>query len=89
MNRTGVELLGVACLISRATASVAAQTLAVSEVSGTIRAPYILPVAPANPFPVKPLYTFGGFGVYVWAPVAPPYDANHNGNLAANSVWGQ
>jgi hypothetical protein len=89
MNRTGVGLLGVACLISLATTSVTAQTRAVSEVSGTIRAPYIPPVAPANPFPVKPLFTVGGFGVYLWAPVAPPYDASNNRNFAANSVWGE
>jgi hypothetical protein len=36
----------------------------------------------------SPLFTSGGAGVRVWAPVAPPYNAGANGNLAARNIWG-
>jgi hypothetical protein len=35
-----------------------------------------------------PLFTFGGFNVRVWTPVAPPYNATANGNLAERSIGG-
>jgi hypothetical protein len=35
-----------------------------------------------------PLRTIGGVGIRVWAPVAPPYNAEANGDLAARNVWG-
>jgi hypothetical protein len=35
-----------------------------------------------------PLFTLGGAEVRVWAPVAPPYNAEANGNLAARDIWG-
>jgi hypothetical protein len=36
----------------------------------------------------SPLFTSGGAGVRMWAPVAPPYNAGANGNLAARNIWG-
>lgn len=35
-----------------------------------------------------PLRTIGEAGIRVWAPVAPPYNAEVNGNLAARNIWG-
>jgi hypothetical protein len=36
----------------------------------------------------RPLFTIGGVGVHVWAPVPPPYNAEANGDLAARYLWG-
>jgi hypothetical protein len=36
----------------------------------------------------RPLFTFGGFNVRVWTPVAPPYNAMANRNLAERSIGG-
>ena len=36
-----------------------------------------------------PLFTSGGVGVRVWAPMAPSYNAAANGDLAARDIWGQ
>ena len=36
----------------------------------------------------SPLFTIGRVEVRVWAPVAPPYNAEANGNLAARYIWG-
>jgi len=33
---------------------------------------------------MTPLFVFGGVAVGIWTPVAPPYDAGANRNLAAN-----
>jgi hypothetical protein len=30
----------------------------------------------------QPLFTIGGLGVHVWAPVESPYDSHANGSLA-------
>jgi hypothetical protein len=35
-----------------------------------------------------PLRTIGGVAIRVWAPVAPPYNAEANGDLAARKIWG-
>ena len=35
-----------------------------------------------------PLFTLGRGGVQVWTPVAPPYNAQANGDLAARDIWG-
>jgi hypothetical protein len=35
-----------------------------------------------------PLFTIGGVEVRVLAPVAPPYNARINGDLAARDIWG-
>jgi hypothetical protein len=40
--------------------------------------------APSTP----PLFSIGGIDVRVWAPVAPPYNAEANGDLAARGIWG-
>jgi hypothetical protein len=39
--------------------------------------------APRTP----PLFSIGGIEVRVWAPVAPPYNAEANGDLAARDIW--
>ena len=36
----------------------------------------------------SPLRSIGGVGIRVWAPVAPPYNAEANGDLAARNIWG-
>jgi hypothetical protein len=36
----------------------------------------------------SPLFTIGGVEVRVWTPVAPPYNAEANGDLAARDIWG-
>ena len=36
----------------------------------------------------RPLFTIGGVGVHVWAPVPPPYNAEANGVLAARHLSG-
>jgi hypothetical protein len=40
--------------------------------------------APQTP----PLFTIGGVHVRLWAPVAPSYNAQTDGDLAARDVWG-
>jgi hypothetical protein len=35
----------------------------------------------------SPLFTIGGIEVHVWAPVAPPYNAEANGDLATKDIW--
>lgn len=35
----------------------------------------------------KPLFMLGNLSVGIWAPVAPPYDATANRNLAADMPW--
>ena len=36
----------------------------------------------------QPLFTIGGVGVHVWAPVESPYDSHANTNLATGSLFG-
>jgi hypothetical protein len=36
----------------------------------------------------RPLFTIGRVEVRVWAPVAPSYNAEANGDLAAREIWG-
>ena len=36
-----------------------------------------------------PSRTIGGVGIRVWTPVAPPYNAEANGDLAARNIWGE
>jgi hypothetical protein len=36
----------------------------------------------------RPLFKIGGLPVHVYAPVAPPYNAAANRNLAADPLWG-
>jgi hypothetical protein len=40
--------------------------------------------APRTP----PLFSIGGIQVRVWAPVAPPYNAEADGEFAARDIWG-
>jgi hypothetical protein len=35
-----------------------------------------------------PLRTIHGIELHVWTPVAPPYSAAANGDLAARNIWG-
>jgi hypothetical protein len=35
-----------------------------------------------------PSRSIGGVGIRVWTPVAPPYNAEANGDLAARNIWG-
>jgi hypothetical protein len=35
-----------------------------------------------------PLRTIGGIELRAWTPVAPPYNAEANGDLAARNIWG-
>jgi hypothetical protein len=35
-----------------------------------------------------PLRTIRGIELRVWTPVAPPYNAEANGDLAARNIWG-
>jgi hypothetical protein len=35
-----------------------------------------------------PVFTLGRDGVHVWTPVAPPYNAQANGDPAARDIWG-
>jgi hypothetical protein len=35
----------------------------------------------------QPLFTIGGVGVHVWAPVESPYDSRANGSLAGGPMW--
>ena len=35
-----------------------------------------------------PLFTLGGLGVRVWAPLEPHYNVEANRNLAGQSIWG-
>jgi hypothetical protein len=51
----------------------------VGSVSGT---------GPAAAGSSRPLFTFGGLNVRVWTPVAPPYNAMANRNLAERSIGG-
>ena len=36
----------------------------------------------------SPLFTIGRVEVRVWAPVAPPYNAEADGDVAARYIWG-
>jgi hypothetical protein len=36
----------------------------------------------------SPLFTIGGVGVHVWAPVEPHYNGEANRDPAAESLWG-
>jgi hypothetical protein len=45
------------------------------------------PSVPVGDPPTTSLFTIGGVGVHVWAPVEPPYNAEANGNLAARNIW--
>jgi hypothetical protein len=41
----------------------------------------------AGPAQTSPLFTIGGFEVHLWAPVAPPYNAEANGDPATRDIW--
>jgi hypothetical protein len=36
-----------------------------------------------------PLRTIRGIEIRAWTPVAPPYNAEANGDLAAKNIWGE
>jgi hypothetical protein len=46
-----------------------------------------LPSVSTGPPRTPPLFGIGGIQFRVWAPVAPPYTARANGNLAARDIW--
>ena len=87
MTTIRLALLGATALMVASGASAQVQNRTVPTFNQTIRAPAIRPEPPANPQQPRPLFTIGGFGVYLWAPVEPLYDAAMNRNLAANSSW--
>jgi hypothetical protein len=35
----------------------------------------------------SPLFTIAGIEVRMWAPVAPPYNSEANGDLATRDIW--
>jgi hypothetical protein len=35
----------------------------------------------------SPLFTIGGVEIHMWAPVAAPYNAESNGDLATKDIW--
>ena len=41
----------------------------------------------SGPAQTSSLFTIGGFEVHLWAPVAPPYNAEANGHLATRDIW--
>ncbi len=91
MNTIPTTLFAASVLMGAGATAVHAQqhTRTVPAVSETTTSatPYILPDTPANPPQSHPLFTVGRFGVYLWAPVEPPYDAAMNRSLAANPAW--
>lgn len=88
MNTIRIALLASAGLLVATAAMAQAATRATPEMNEVTRAPFIPPLAPASPSQSRPLFTVGDFGVYLWAPVPPPYDANNDRNFAADPVWG-
>ncbi len=59
------------------------------QISGTARAPIVLPdqIGPDNN--PEPLWTIDGLPVRIWAPVPPPYDAGMDRNGAADPLGSQ
>jgi hypothetical protein len=88
MNPIRTALLGATALMVADVAPSHAQNRTVATFNQTVRAPALPPELPANPQQSRPLFTIGGFGVYLWAPVESPYDAAMNRNLAADPAWG-
>ena len=70
--------IGISCADARASDGAAAT--GTDSVSTSVSASG-LPMPP-------PLRTTGEVGIRVWAPVAPPYNAEANGDLAARNIWG-
>lgn len=74
-----MALIGISCADARASDNgVPTGTDSVSV--GALQTP------PLHKTP--PLRTIGGVEFRVWAPVAPPYNAEANGDLAATNIWG-
>ena len=68
-----VVLIGISCADARASDNGAA-TRTDSVSVGALKKP--------------PLRTIRGIELRVWTPVAPPYNAEANGDLAARNIWG-
>lgn len=84
MNRIGAVMLGASALMVATVASGRAESSAVTSASEATTSR----LAPTGGIPEKtPLFTIGGVGVYLWAPVEPPYNANSNRNGAADPLW--
>jgi hypothetical protein len=66
-------LIGISCADARASENGAATGSDSVSVGGL-----------KNP----PLRTIRGIELRAWAPVAPPYNAEANGDLAARNIWG-
>jgi hypothetical protein len=57
--------------------------------SAVTQAPYYYPTPPLQgESQRRPLFTFGGVNVDVWAPVEPPYDPHIDRSAAADPFWG-
>ena len=70
--------IGISCAGARASDRAAATGLTLQNASVS-----------AGGLPTRsPLRSIGGVGIHVWAPVAPPYNAEANGDLAARNIWG-
>jgi hypothetical protein len=87
MNRTGTALLGACALVTLPTAAAQARTeeapgLAQTSDAGSPN----LPIETSRP-QLNPLAVIGQGGIYVWAPVAPAYNARADRNLAADPLW--
>ena len=87
MNRIGAVVLGASALMVATVAAGRAQRSEVPSASQTTTAQSVPAGTGRNIPESKPLFMIGGVGVYLWAPVEPPYDANANRNLAADPLW--
>jgi hypothetical protein len=66
-------LIGISCAVARASVNGAA--------TGTDS-------VPVGALKKPPLRTIRGIELRVWTPVAPTYNAEANGDLAARNIWG-
>lgn len=81
MKTALAAVLAVAALATAAYADVPAT----GETSGTLMYNQGTTVAPR--YQPTPLFLLGGVQFEIWTPVAPPYNAAANRNLAGRPLW--
>ena len=82
MKTALVAMLAIAALAPAAYA----EAPATEETSGTLMYNERTTVSPRYRQPT-PLFTLGNVQLEIWTPVAPPYNAAANRNLAGNPPW--
>jgi hypothetical protein len=89
MKSIGAIAFGTVVAMAASTAYAQGTSATLSSTTHATQAPYFFSpgVEQSGRQSSAPLFTIGGFGVHVWAPVEQPYNTDADRNVAADPIW--